>query len=185
MRKVCVKDGKTFYQCPGSQQQYRVLYQYSNKQILSRLCPEDTYHYTACYLPSFTPLIFNNTVVAVCGHYVCNYYGYTVNSGEYYTSRSCNNKVECYNGGADEKYCAEEGKEFLCYFGDSISTTTLKVCDGKCDCDEEWECNDEWECGGYNYHYWYTCSNTSDIIPSNYICDNDTDCRHGDDESNC
>ena len=96
----------------------------------------------------------------------------------------CNNKVECYNGGVDEKYCTEEEKkeEFPCY--DSFSTSTSNVCDGKCDCDYYY-CEDEWECGGYNYHYWYTCSNTSKTIPSLYICDNDTDCRHGDDESNC
>ena len=182
MRKVCVKDGKTFYQCPGSQQQYRLLRQYSSYQSLSRACPEDTYHYTACYLPSFTPLIFNNTVVAVCGHYVCKYSSGSVYSGEEDTSFTwCNNRVQCYNGGVDEMYCKEVNEEeFPCY---GISTTTSKVCDGKCDCD--FFCEDELECGGYNYHYWYTCSNTSDTIPSLYICNNDTDCRQGDDESNC
>ena len=172
----------TTLQVQASQQQYRLLRQYSSYQSLSRACPEDTYHYTACYLPSFTPLIFNNTVVAVCGHYVCKYSSGSVYSGEEDTSFTwCNNRVQCYNGGVDEMYCKEVNEEeFPCY---GISTTTSKVCDGKCDCD--FFCEDELECGGYNYHYWYTCSNTSDTIPSLYICNNDTDCRQGDDESNC
>ena len=151
-------------------------------QRLSRVCPEDTYHYTACYLPSFTPLLFNNTVVAVCGHYVCHFRnsGY---SGEVMAVHTwCNNRVQCHNGGEDEMYCTEEKEEkFPC--SDSFSTTTSKVCDGKCDC--YYLCKDEWQCGGYNYHYLYTCSNTSDTIPSLYICDNYTDCPLGDDESNC
>ena len=176
MRKVCVKDGKTFYQCPCSQQQYRVLKQYSHSQQLSRVFPADTYHYTACYLPSFTPLLFNNTVVAVCGHYVCESSSGSVYSGEIMTSYTwCNNWENCYNGGVDEIYCTEEEEVFPCY--NSPSTSTSKVCDGKCDC------KDEWECGGYNYHYWYTCSNTSDTILL-YICDNYTDCSHGDDGNN-
>ena len=67
-------------------------------QELSRYCPEDKYYYTACYLPSFTPLIFNNIVVAVCGHYVCNGYGYLTSSGELSTHfMRCNNIVECYS----------------------------------------------------------------------------------------
>ena len=152
MRKVCVKDGETFYQCPGSQQQYKVLYQHSRYERLSRVCPEDTYHYTACYLPSFTPLLFNNTVVAVCGHYVCHFYGGRVYSGEEDTSNTwCNNRVQCYNGGVDEMYCAGDEKVFPCYFSDIFdsTTTSVQVCDGKCDCD--YSCDDEWECSGYNY----------------------------------
>ena len=127
MRKVCVKDGKIFYQCPGSQQQYKIPYQYGSFQTLSRACPEDTYHYTACYSPSFTPLLFNNTVLAACGYYVCEYSSGRVYSGEYYTSLTrCNNKVECYNGGVDEMYCTEEKKEeFPCYYGPSISTSKV------------------------------------------------------------
>ena len=180
MRKVCVKDGKTFYQCPGSQQQYGVLKQYSSFQELSRVCPEDTYHYTACYLPSFTPLLFNNTVVAVCGHYVCEYSSGSVYSGEKDTSYTwCDNSEDCYNGGVDEMYCAEEEKGVFPCYGDSTSTS--KVCDGKCDCPNY--CKDEWECGGYNY--FYTCSNTSYTIPFFYACANYKYCRHGDDESNC
>ena len=114
MRKVCVKDGNTFYQCSGSQQQYKVLKQYNSGQQLSRVCPEDTYHYTACYLPSFTPLIFNNTVVAVCGHYVCEHSSGSAYGGEYFTSLTwCNNRVQCYNGGVDEIYCTEEKQEVV------------------------------------------------------------------------
>ena len=121
--------------------------------------------------------------MAVCGHYVCEYSSGRAYSGERFTSITwCNNRVQCYNGGVDEMYCTEEEKEFPCYYGDSISTS--KVCDGKCDCDYYYY-DDEWECGGYNYHYWYTCSNTSKTIPSLLICDNYTNCRHGDDESNC
>ena len=132
MRKVCVKGWKTFCQCPDSQQQYKVLYQDNNEQRLSRVCPEDTYHYTACYLPSFTPLLFNNTVVAVCGHYVCEYSSGSAYSGEYFTSFTwCDNWEDCYNGGVDEIYCTEEEKVFPCYVG---STSTSKVCDGWCDC---------------------------------------------------
>ena len=178
MRKVCVKDGNKAYQCPGSQQQYKVLYQYNSGQQVSTACPEDTYHYTACYLPSFTPLLFNNAVVAVCGHYVCEYSSGSAYSGERLTSLTwCNNKVQCYNGGVDEMYCTEE--KFQCYYS---TRTSVQVCDGKCDCAY---CEDEWECGGYNYHYWYTCSNTSKTIASLFICNNYTHCRHGDDESNC
>ena len=149
-------------------------------QLLSRLCPGDSYHYTACYLPSFTPLLFNNTVVAVCGHYVCDYSSGGVHSGEHVTSKTwCNNWVQCYNGGVDEMYCTEEEELFPCSHG--LSTSTSKVCDGKCDC--RFYCEDELECGGYNY--FYTCSNTSKTIPSLYICDNYTSCPLGDDESNC
>ena len=172
IRKVCTKDGETFFQCPGSQHHYQILNEDNDYQELSRVCPEDTYHYTACYLPSFTPMIFNNTVVAVCGDYVCNlnYFGWPVYSGEYYTSRTwCNNKVDCLNGDVDEMYCAEEDT-FECrdYTGEvTNSIITSRVCDRKCDCGT---CNDEWQCGGYNYHYWYTCSNTREIIPSYLIC---------------
>ena len=91
------------------------MYQYTYEQELSRYCPEDKYHYTACYLSSFTPLVFNNTVVAVCGHYVCDYNGYDVDSGENITQDTwCNNIVQCYNGGIDEKYCTEEEEVFQC-----------------------------------------------------------------------
>ena len=155
-------------------------------QELSRYCPEDKYYYTACYLPSFTPLIFNNTVVAVCGHYVCNSYGYLTFSGELFTHfMRCNNIVECYNGGVDEKYCTEEEDLFECRKSDGSAMNEIsasRACDKKCDC---LYCDDEWRCNGYTYHYWYKCHNLSDEIPSHYICDNNTDCYHGDDESNC
>ena len=82
-------------------------------QGLSRYCPEDKYYYTACYLPFFTPLIFNNKVVAICGHYVCHN-GYLAFSGELFTQFTrCNNVVDCYNGGVDEKYCTEEEEELF------------------------------------------------------------------------
>ena len=115
--------------------------------------------------------------------YVCDYSSGSVGIGEYMQSVTrCNNRVQCYNGSVDEMYCTEEEKEvFRCYTGPSTSTS--KVCDRKCDC--YYLCKDELECGGYNYHYWYTCSNTSDTIPSLFICDNYKHCRQGDDESNC
>ena len=166
------------------------MYQYNYLQRLSTYCPEDKYHYTACYLPSFTPLVVNNTVVAVCGSYVCDYvmlrYGRGVYSGEYVTQDTwCNNKVPCYNGGFDEKYCTVEDEVFQCRDSydrviSEISSST--VCDGKCDCEF---CEDEWNCNGYNYHYWYKCNNSSLIIPSYYICDDIIDCYHGDDDNNC
>ena len=121
--------------------------------------------------------------MAVCGHYVCDHeYDGRVYSGEYYTSRTrCNRREECSNGDVDEKYCIE--KEV---FGCSRNTSYIsisKVCNKRCDC---YYCDDEWRCGGYNYHYWYTCSNGVEIIPSYYICDNHNDCYlGGDDESNC
>ena len=137
--------------------------------------------------------MFNNTVVAVCGHYVCDYDGHIiprgVMSGQWITQvTSCNNKVECYNGGLDEKYCTDEEEVFHCLDtnGTVINEIALsRVCDRKCDC--FLFCDDEWNCNGYTYHYWYTCNNSSKSIPSFYICDNDTDkgCIHGDDESNC
>ena len=127
----------------------------------------------------------NNTVVAVCGYYVCDYYGYSVYSGEKFTQRTwCNNRVQCYNGGVDEKYCTEE-EVFQCrYSSGSVSgdISTSRACDRKCDCSF---CDDEWNCNGYNYHYWYKCSNSSRSIPSDWICDSITYCYHGDDESNC
>ena len=64
----------------------------------------------------------------------------------------------------------------------SSDISTSRVCDRKCDCSY---CDDEWNCNGYNYHYWYKCSNSSRSIASYYICNNYTNCYHGDDESNC
>ena len=127
MRKVCVKDGKTFYQCPGSRDLYEVQYKYNDYQRLSTACSKDTYHYTACYLPSFTPLLFNNTVVAVCGHYVCeNRYG-NVYSGESVTSITwCDNRVQCYNGGVDEMYCTEEEKKKFFHVSIVLAPAHLK-----------------------------------------------------------
>ena len=182
--RVCTKRWGIYYQCPGSNNNYyRVLYKIINGQTINRLCIEDTYHYTACYLP-FAPLIFNNTVVAVCGHVVCDR-GYTLGSGELTTSHTwCNNKVQCYNGGVDEKYCREAEvveEVFECYF--EYLSHIVSKCDGKCDCYHY--CEDEWQCGGYNYHYWYTCSNTEKSIPSFYVCDANKGCNHGDDASNC
>ena len=130
--------------------------------------------------------MFNNTVVAVCGHYVCNDYFIEAGSGERITQRTlCNNKVQCYNGGVDEKYCTEEDEVFQCRDSSgsvSREISTSRVCDRKCDC---YYCYDEGNCNGYNYRYWYTCSNSIRSIPSYWICDNSTDCYHGDDESNC
>ena len=159
--------------------------------MLSRLCPEDKYHYTACYLPFFTPLVFNNTVVAVCGHYVCSFYGFDdpVHSVEVITKVTrCNNIGQCTNGGIDEMYCTEEeaGEVFKCKKEDSSvderEISTSRVCGKKCDCDY---CDDESNCNGYTYHYWYTCTNSSVSMLSDHICDNNTDCHHGDDENNC
>ena len=149
------------------------------------------YHYTACYLPFFTPLVFNDTVVSVCGHYVCDfhwyYFGKGVYSGLYSTQDTwCNNIVDCYNGGVDEKYCTVEEKMFQCKtFDGSVFSEILmsKACNGRCEC--PYYCDDEWTCHGYNYHYWYKCSNSSSIMPSFRICDSVTDCKYGDDESNC
>ena len=101
----------------------------------------------------------------------------------------CNNRVECYNGGVDEKYCTlEEEEMFQCRDRDGTvlhEIPTSKKCDEKCDC--YYGCADEWQCNGYpyRYHYWYTCNNSSRTISSYSICDNNTDCYHGDDESNC
>ena len=133
--------------------------------------------------------MFNNTVVAVCGHYVCDYNGYHVNSSESITQDTwCNNEADCYNSGVDEKYCAEEEEKeaFQCrYSSGSVSSeiSISEVCDRKCDCG--YHCEDEWNCNGYTYHYWYKCKNSNNSIPSYCICDNSTDCNHGDDESNC
>ena len=188
VRRICRTDKEILNQCPGSTDLYRVWSQKYYEQILSRYCPEDKYHYTACYLPSFTPLVSNNTVVAVCGHYVCHYnsylyYGY---SGEFITLHTwCNHKIECHNGNADEKYCTKE-ELFRCIDGDGSFSREIpisKVCDRQCDC---WEgCVDEWNCNDYTYHYWYRCNNSSKSIHSANICNNYSDCYHGDDESNC
>ena len=131
--------------------------------------------------------MFNNTIVAVCGHYVCEYYGAPIYSGDYYTDITwCNIWEQCYNGYVDETYCTDK-EVFECMknqkkFHNYISAS--KVCNGKCDC--YYRCDDEWQCGGYNYHYWYTCSNTSQTIPSYLICDSySKECPHGDDERNC
>ena len=162
------------------------MYQYNYLQRLSTYCPEDKYHYTACYLPSFTPLVVNNTVVAVCGPYVCNYYDYIVGNGDSITQDTwCNNKVQCYNGGLDEKYCTVEDEVFLCRDSDGSVRSEISIsraCDRKCDCGY---CYDEWNCNGYNYHYWYKCNNSSEYIPSYWICNSYASCYHGDGESNC
>ena len=190
IRKVCRNNRGTFYECLGSLEMYEICYQSNTVQELSTYCPEDKHHYAACYLPSFTPLVVNNTVVAVCGHYVCSFYDDFVVNGEQYTpSTWCNKEVECYNGGVDEKYCTEEEEEeevFQCggpygdYWGEIF---TSRVCDRRCDCHY---CDDEWNCGGYTYHNWYKCRNSVWRIPSVQICNNDKDCyRHGDDETNC
>ena len=122
--------------------------------------------------------------MAVCGHFVCMYPGgWDVYSGERLTSLTlCNNEVECSNGGVDEMYCEEKEEVFGCR-DVYANISTFKVCNRKCDC--AFHCEDEWQCGGYNYHYWYTCSSKEIIIPSNSICDNYKDCPNGDDESNC
>ena len=113
------------------------MYQYTAFQRLSRYCPEDKYHYTACYLPYFTPVVVNNTVVAVCGHYVCDYHDNKADSGDFITQLMwCNNRVQCYNG-VDEKYCSVEEEKFQCRYLDgsiSIEISTSRVYDRKCDC---------------------------------------------------
>ena len=128
----------------------------------------------------------NNTVVAVCGHYVCNYHGHIADSGELVTQGTwCNNRVQCYNGGVDEKYCSVEEEKFQCrYSSGSVRSeiSTFRACDRKCDC---FYCDDEWNCNVYNYHYWYKCNNSSEYIPSHLICNSYASCYHGDDESNC
>ena len=155
-------------------------------QILSRYCPKDKYHYTACYQASFTPLVFNNTTVAVCGHYIC-YDGDYVVTSEHDTLRTrCNNRVECNNGDVDERYCTEEEEEqemTQCrYLNGSVMNeiSISRKCDGKCNC---FFCDDEWSCNGYNYYY--KCNNSSRSVPSSWICNNYPNCEHGDDESNC
>ena len=156
---------------------------------LTRHCPEDKYHYTACHPPFFTPLLVNNTVVAVCGHYVCASYKFSSYNltGVLITFRTrCNIRVDCAVDRVDEKYCTEDKDErFVCeYFsGKGLNLIHVsKVCDRKCDC---MICNDEENCNGYDYHYWYICSNSSYKMPSFWICDNETQCPHGDDERNC
>ena len=153
-------------------------------QQLSTICQEDKYHYTACYLPFFTPLVVNTTVMAVCGQYVCSYYGGYVMSGEFITLLTWCNKIEqCYNGGVDEMYCTEEEEMFQCRANDGVTgeISISSACDKKCDCTL---CNDEWQCNGFKYHYWHNCNSTA-IIASYYICDSNTDCYHGEDESSC
>ena len=95
-----------------------------------------------------------------------------------------NNRVQCDNGGVDEKYCTEEKEDheemFQCQIFGNISIS--RVCDRKCDC---LNCDDEFNCNGYTYQYWYKCYNSSDVIHSYNICNNIKDCKHGDDESIC
>ena len=187
VRRVCRTNRGTFYECPGSQNWYRVLFQYESAQGLSTYCPEDKYQYTACYLPYFTPLVLKNTVLAACGHYICDIGNNIVYSGEIVTQYFwCNKKIRCNNGAIEEKYCIEE-EMFQCgNSGESvlIEISITRKCDGKCDCSY---CDDEWNCNGYSYHYWYKCNieNSSSNMTSYTICDNKTECDHGDDESNC
>ena len=195
VRRICRTTRGTFYECPGSLELYS-----DASRTLNRLCPEDKYQYVACYTPHFTPLMFNNTVVAVCGHYICDHDflssgSITVYREDVYTSSWwCNNREDC-RSGVDEKYCSEEedgeGEErFQCGGLDAAGVSELstsRVCDKKCDC---YHCDDEWSCHGYIGNYWYMCSYSSNIIvinfiPSYNICNNYTDCYQGDDESNC
>ena len=195
IRYVCQTSAGTFYQCPGSLHFYEILDTSIRiqQQRLSMPCPNDTHHYAACYSPCFTPLVVNDTLVAVCGDYVCGTHDHDlgVNSGAYITSITwCNNREDCYNSRVDESHCDLEnglGKKEVFDCGDKIDGVYInipvyKVCDRTCDCHF---CNDEWQCSGYTYHYWYNCNNSSDYIPSYYICDNYVDCDYGDDESNC
>ena len=189
---MCWLQNERLYQCPSSQELYRVVHQdifYGQK--LSIYCPEDKYQYTACYMPSFIPRVVNNTVVAVCGHYVCHYESFYLGKGFYSGTWStqetwCDNKMDCYNGGVDEKYCIEEEEMFQCVYTKGTVWGEIyksRVCDRKCDC--TFHCYDEWNCNGYRYHYWYKCNNSSRSIPSYAICNNRIECDHGDDESNC
>ena len=183
-RKSVKETGEPFFQCPGSQESYEVIRSLNEYQQLSTICQEDKYHYTACYLPFFTPLVVNTTVMAVCGQYVCIFYGGYVMSGEFITLLTWCNKIEqCYNGGVDEMYCTEEEEMFQCRANDGVTgeISISSACDKKCDCTL---CNDEWQCNGFKYHYWHNCNSTA-IIVSYYICDSNTDCYHGEDESSC
>ena len=131
--------------------------------------------------------MFNNSVVAVCGDYVCISKAGRALSGQHITKNTwCNDRVECFNGGVDEKYCVEEEEEiFQCrdhYDWVTGEVSISEKCDKRCDCIF---CDDEWQCNGYRYHYWYQCHNSSISINSIAICDNNTNCNHGDDESDC
>ena len=96
-------------------------------QIISRLCPEDKYHYTACFLSIFTPLMFNNSVVAVCEDYVCISKAGRALIGQHITKNTwCNDRVECFNGGVDEKYCVEEEEEILLLYKPPLANKMLK-----------------------------------------------------------
>ena len=201
VKKVCRTNDHPYYQCPGSLQYYRGQLRqnfYSRKlyQNLTNYCPEDKYHYTACSLPFFTPLLVNKTVLAVCGDYVCdfndnieytNYHNYSINSGGEITQRTrCNNREECKNG-VDELFCSPEQVEevFKCggYDGGDWGVVPHStVCDKKCDCDN---CDDEWQCNGYRYHYWYNCSNSNWSIPSHYFCNNVGEKCDGYDDAHC
>ena len=135
----------------------------------------------ACNNISFSPLLYMDSVVTVCGHYVCtkvSNMNNNIESGKLTTRFTwCNDRVDC-KGEVDEKYCE---KRFKCIRFSGFHK--IEVCDGKCDCYHY--CEDEWQCGGYNYHYWYKCHNSSKYISSYEICDNQTGCDHGDDENNC
>ena len=132
--------------------------------------------------------MFNNTTVAVCGHYVCYLYGHNVSSERVDLLTRCNNIVECNNGDVDERYCTEEEEEqkmTQCWRSDGSVMNEISIskkCDGECDC---FFCDDEWSCNGYNNHYHYKCNNSSRTVNFVRICDYYPDCNHGDDESNC
>ena len=131
--------------------------------------------------------MFNNSVVAVCGDYVCISKAGRALSGQHITKNTwCNDRVECFNGGVDEKYCVKEEEEmFQCKDHNGWVTGKVsisEICDKKCNCIF---CDDEWQCNGYRYHYWYQCHNSSISVNSIAICDNNTNCNHGDDESDC
>ena len=128
--------------------------------------------------------MFNNTVVAVCGHYVCDYYGYLVHSGETYTQLTlCNNKVECYNSGVDEKYCTEKEEEVFKCRNSFDEIPISRVCDRKCDCKSF--CDDESNCGNLT-----TCvlegESIRPYILANYSrCTPEVVCANKLDQTNC
>ena len=124
--------------------------------------------------------------MAACGVYVCDKGSKVYNGKYYYSATPCDSQVSCHNGGLDEKFCEEKVEAFGCMnFGGKTYKNMGKpqVCDRKCDCDLF--CEHKCQCGGYNYHYWHTCSNTRNIILSRFLCNKDIGCPQVEDDGNC
>ena len=138
LRNTCrnKENNTASYQCPGSDNLYKVLDRYATKQKLSMKCPKDKYNYQACHGPIFNPLELGGKTVFVCG-VVCDYKfnlnpfrpsQKKVESGRpVETLKFCNDRIDCKDG-VDEDYCTERNGMDSVASGARTSTSPNRKC---------------------------------------------------------